>query len=209
MKFFIGPILLGLAAITGVTASPVPSAEIAPLNDDAISHAPALDVPGDHKRTSHAEFSQENEVAVVPRAMSDEAASGIAKRAMNSFFKVHVVNAAGRVLGIIVIDYVINTLPGNHESIVANFDKLTNVKTNGPVVATHFEGDGNPFKPAQNAVFDFHTKMVSGVIDLTLNAAGTAIGVASTAGVELGNLVVAKVLHIFNEKNQKIGSVPL
>ncbi|KAF4333581.1 hypothetical protein FBEOM_12595 [Fusarium beomiforme] len=209
MKFFISPILLGLAAIAGVTASPVPSAEIAPLSDDAISHAPALGVPGDFERTSHPEFSQENEVAIVPRALSDEAASGIAKRATDSFFKIHVVNAAGRVLGIIVIDYIINTLPGDHESIQAFFDKLTNVKTDGPIVATHFEGGANPFKPAQNAVFDFSTKMVSGVIDLTLNAAGTAVGVASTAGIELGNLVVAKALHIFNDKNQKIGSVSL
>ncbi|KAH7169603.1 hypothetical protein DER46DRAFT_501398 [Fusarium sp. MPI-SDFR-AT-0072] len=209
MKLFIGPILLGLAAITGVTASPVPSAEISPLNDDAVSHTPALGVPGDYERASLPEVSQENEVAIVPRALSDEAASGLAKRAIDSRFKIHVVNAAGRVLGIIVIDYVINTLPGNHESIEAFFDKLTNVRTDGPIVATHFQNGASPLAAAQNAIFDFSTKMVSGVINLSLNAAGTAVGVASTAGIHLGNLVVAKALHIFNESNQKIGTVPL
>ncbi|KAF5655014.1 hypothetical protein F25303_939 [Fusarium sp. NRRL 25303] len=204
MKFSLGPILLGLAAITGVTASPVPASDVATFNDN-ISRAPhALAVPDDLEQTADAET---NEVAIVPRDLSDDAASGLSKRAINSFFKIHVVNAAGRVLGIIVIDYVINQLPGNHEGINAFYDKLTNVKVNGHVVATHFENGANPFMSAQNAVFDFSTKVVSGVIDLGLDASGTAVRVASTAGIELGNLVVAKVLHIFNDKNQKIGSV--
>ncbi|KAH7493718.1 hypothetical protein FOMA001_g55 [Fusarium oxysporum f. sp. matthiolae] len=203
MKFSLGPILLGLATIAGVTASPVPSSDISPSNDDVISPLPALGVPGDHENAN----AETNEVAIVPRDLSDEAASGISKRAIDSFFKIHVVNGAGRVLGIIVIDYVINQLPGNHEGINAFFDKLTNVKTNGPVVATHFENGANPFKTAQNAIFDFSTKVVSGVIDLGLDASGTAVSVVSTAGIELGNLVVAKALHIFNDKNQKIGSV--
>ncbi|KAF5720127.1 hypothetical protein FMUND_4411 [Fusarium mundagurra] len=195
MKFSLGPILLGLATIAGVTASPVPSSDIATFNDDVASVPDALVVPGDHEQTANAET---NEAAVVPRDLS-----------VNSFFKVHVVNAAGRVLGIIVIDYYINQLPGNHEGISAYFDKLTNVKTNGPVVATHFEGRDNPFKSAQNVVFDFSTKMVSGVIDLAMDAGGTATRVISSTGVHLGNLVVAKVLHIFNEKNERIGSINL
>ncbi|KAF4447789.1 hypothetical protein F53441_8714 [Fusarium austroafricanum] len=201
MKFSVGPILLGLAAIAGVTASPVPSSDIAPFNGDASSPPPALAVPGDHEQTANAET---NEVAIVPR---DEAASGLAKRSLDSFFKIHLVNAVGRVLAIIVIDYHINQLPGNHENISAFFDKLTNVPTNGPIVATHFENGANPFKTAQNAIFDFKTKVVSGVIDLGLDAAGTAVKVTGAAGVELGNLVVAKALHIFNSNNQKIGSV--
>ncbi|KAG7420952.1 hypothetical protein DER46DRAFT_568730 [Fusarium sp. MPI-SDFR-AT-0072] len=205
MKFSLGPILLGLATIAGVTASPVPSSDIAPSNDDVISPLPVLGVPGDHE-TANAET---NEVAIVPRDLSDEAASGISKRAIDSFFKIHVVNGAGRVLGIIVIDYVINQLLGNHEGINAFFDKLTNVKTNGPIVATNFENGANPFKTAQNAIFDFSTKVVSGVIDLGLDASGTAVSVVSTAGIELGNLVIAKALHIFNDKNQKIGSVAI
>ncbi|KAJ3951812.1 hypothetical protein N0V92_011774 [Colletotrichum tropicale] len=69
--------------------------------------------------------------------------TGLSKRAMNSKFKIHVVNAAARVLGIIIIDYTINLLPGSYESITANFDKLTSIRTNGPIVATHFEGDAN------------------------------------------------------------------
>ncbi|CVL03293.1 hypothetical protein LB506_012570 [Fusarium annulatum] len=204
MKFSLGPILLGLAAITGVTASPVPASDAATFNDNVARapHAPA--VPDDFEQTANAET---NEVAIVPRDVSDEAASGLSKRAINKFFKIHVVNAAGRVLGIIVIDYVINQLPGNHEGINAFYDKLTNVKVNGEIVATHFENNENPFKTAQNAIFDFSTKVVSGVIDLGLDAGGTALKVVGTSGIELGNLVVAKALHIFNDKNQKIGSV--
>ncbi|KAF5527651.1 hypothetical protein CGCA056_v000327 [Colletotrichum aenigma] len=104
-------------------------------------------------------------------------------------FKIHVVNAAARVLGIIIIDHTINLLPGSHESIAANFDKLTNA--------------------AQNAVFDFATSMVSGVFDLTLIAAGVATGIASSSGIHLGGTVVAKTLHVFNENNAKIGSINL
>lgn len=127
---------------------------------------------------------------------------------MNPKFKIHVVNAAARVL-IIIIDYTINLLPGGHKSITANFDKLTNVRTNGPVVATHFEGGANPLTAAQNAVFDFATSMVSGVIDLTLNAAGVATCIASSTGIHLGGTVVTKTLHVFNENNANIGSINL
>ncbi|KAI1047390.1 hypothetical protein LB505_013953 [Fusarium chuoi] len=204
MKFSLGPILLGLAAITGVKASPVPAPDVATINDNVVRAPHALAVPDDFEQTANAET---NEVAIVPRDVNDDAASGLSKRAINSFFKIHVVNAAGRVLGIIVIDYVINQLPGNHEGINAFYDKLTNVKVNGEIVATHFENGENPFKTAQNAVFDFSTKVVSGVIDLGLDAGGTAVRVVSTVGIELGNLVVAKALHIFNDKNQRIGSV--
>ncbi|KAF5571652.1 hypothetical protein FPANT_13525 [Fusarium pseudoanthophilum] len=206
MKFSLGPILLGLATIAGVAASPVPSSDVATFNDDVASVPHALAIPGDHEQTANAET---DEVAVVPRGLSVHEGSDLSKRAINSFFKVHVVNAAGRVLGIIVIDYVINQLPGNHEGINAFFDKLTNVKVNGPVVATHFEGHDNPFKSAQNVVFDFSTKMVSGVLDLSIDAGGTVTGIISSAGVHLGNLVVAKVLHVFNEKNQKVRSISL
>ncbi|KAI7763165.1 hypothetical protein LZL87_012202 [Fusarium oxysporum] len=159
-----------------------------------MSSAPFLPwgVPGDHENAN----AETNEVAIVPRDLSDEAASGISKRAIDSFFKIHVANGAGRVLGIIFIDYVINQLLGNHED-------------QRPIVATHFENGANPFKTAQNAIFDFSTKVVSGVIDLGLDASGTAVSVVSTAGIELGNLVVAKALHIFNDKNQKIGSVSI
>ncbi|RKL31497.1 hypothetical protein BFJ72_g11131 [Fusarium proliferatum] len=204
MKFSLGPILLGLAAITGVTASPVPASDAATFNDNVARapHVPA--VPDNFEQTANVET---NEVAIVPRDVSDEAASGLSKRAINKFFKIHVVNAAGRVLGIIVIDYVINQLPGNHEGINAFYDKLTNVKVNGEIVATHFENNENPFKTAQNVVFDFSTKVVSGVIDLGLDAGGTALKVVGTSGIHLGNLVVAKALHIFNDQNKKIGSV--
>ncbi|RBQ79277.1 hypothetical protein FVER53590_09943 [Fusarium verticillioides] len=206
MKFSLGPILLGLATIAGVTASPVPSSDVATFNDNVASSPDALAVPGDFEQTANAET---NEVAIVPRDLSDDETSGLSKRAINSFFKIHVVNAAGRVLGIIVIDYVINQLPGNHEGINAFYDKLTNVKVNGEIVASHFENAENPFKTAQNAIFHFSTKVVSGVIDLGLNAAGTAVKVSSSAAIELGNLVVAKSLHIFNDQNQKIGSIAI
>ncbi|KAF5650049.1 hypothetical protein F52700_488 [Fusarium sp. NRRL 52700] len=205
MKFSLAPILLGLATIAGVTASPVPSSDVAAPNDDITNTPHALAVPGDHESVN----AETNEVAIVPRDFSDDEASGLSKRAIDSFFKIHVVNAAGRVLGIIVIDYVINQLPGNHEGINAFYDKLTNVKTNDHIVATHFQNGASPFATAQNAIFDFSTKVVSGVINLGLDASGTAVSVASTAGIELGNLVVAKALHIFNDKNVKIGSVPV
>ncbi|KAF5695497.1 hypothetical protein FGLOB1_14013 [Fusarium globosum] len=204
MKFSLGPILLGLAAITGVKASPVPASDVATFNDNVARASHALAVPDDLEQTANAET---NEVAIVPRDLGDDAAPGLSKRSINSFFKIHIVNAAGRVLGIIVIDYVINQLPGNHEGINALHDKLTNVKVNDEIIATHFENGDDPFKTAQNAVFGFSTKVVSGVIDLGLDARGTAVRVVSTAGIELGNLVVAKALHIFNDKNQKIGSV--
>ncbi|KAF3799945.1 hypothetical protein GCG54_00001053 [Colletotrichum gloeosporioides] len=135
--------------------------------------------------------------------------TGLSKRAMNSKFKIHVVNTAARALGIIIIDCTINLLPGSHESTTANFDKLTNVRTNGPVVATHFEGGANPLAAAQNAVSNFATSMVSGVIDLSFNAAGVATGIASSTGIHLGSTVVAKSLHIFNENNAKISAINL
>ncbi|KAF5691723.1 hypothetical protein FCIRC_301 [Fusarium circinatum] len=206
MKFSLGPILLGLATIAGVTASPVPSSDVATFNDDVAGVPDALVVPGHHEQTKNTET---NEVAIVSRDLSGDVASALSKRAIDSFFKIHVVNAAGRVLGIIVIDYVINQLPGNHEGINAFYDKLTNVKVNDHIVATHFQNGASPFATAQNAIFDFSTKVVSGVINLGLDASGTAVSVASTAGIELGNLVVAKALHIFNDQNQKIGSVPV
>ncbi|KAI8283420.1 hypothetical protein K4K60_002716 [Colletotrichum sp. SAR11_57] len=129
MKFSISTLLMGLAAISSVAASPMPIAEVSVANQEAPS-------------------------------------TGLSKRAMNSKFKIHIVNAAARVLGIIIINYTINPLPGSHESITANFVKFTNVRANGPVVATHFDGGANPLGAAQNAVFDFATGIVSGVIDL-------------------------------------------
>ncbi|KAF4825615.1 hypothetical protein CGCSCA5_v000389 [Colletotrichum siamense] len=151
MKFSMSALLIGLAAISSVAASLMPVAEV---SDN---------------------FEQPETVETRDLALTTdlEAPSiGLSERATNSKVKIHVVNAAARVLGIIIIDYTINLLPGSHESITVNFDKLTNVRTNCAVVATHFEGGANPLAAAQNAVFDFATSMVSGVIDLTLNAAG-------------------------------------
>ncbi|KAI1029088.1 hypothetical protein LB504_012953 [Fusarium proliferatum] len=189
MKFSLGSILLGLPAIAGVTASPVPASDVASFNDN-ISRVPhTLAVPDDLEQTANAET---NEVAISHQLIFQD------PRCECSW-----------ALGIIVIDDMINQLPGNHEGINAFYDKLTNIKVNGHVVATHFENGANPFMSAQNAVFDFGTKVVSGVIDLGLDASGTAVRVASSAGIELGNLVVAKVLHIFNDKNQRIETVPV
>ncbi|KAJ0383711.1 hypothetical protein COL922a_009916 [Colletotrichum nupharicola] len=112
--------------------------------------------------------------------------TSLSKRAMNSKFNIHVVSAAAR-------------------SITANFNKLTN----GTIVATHFEGGANPLAAVQNAVFDFSTSMISGVVDVTLNAAGVATGIASSTGIHLGGTVIAKTLHVFNENNAKIGFINL
>ncbi|KAF4428454.1 hypothetical protein CFRS1_v007725 [Colletotrichum fructicola] len=63
--------------------------------------------------------------------------AGLSKRANRSKFKIHVVNAAAKVLGIIIIiDYNINPSSEKQETISASFEKLTNMKTKGKVVAT-------------------------------------------------------------------------
>ncbi|KAF4881062.1 hypothetical protein CGCFRS4_v015932 [Colletotrichum fructicola] len=136
--------------------------------------------------------------------------AGLSKRANRSKFKIHVVNAAAKVLGIIIIiDYNINPSSEKQETISASFEKLTNMKTKGKVVATQFkERTGRQAKP-QDAILDFATSMVSGVIDLTLKRASTVTGIASSADVHLSGAVVAKKLLIFNEKNVKIGSINL
>ncbi|KAI8178208.1 hypothetical protein K4K51_004796 [Colletotrichum sp. SAR 10_75] len=204
MKFSMSTLLMGLAAISSVAASPMPIAEVSVANQEVPRDAAAF-IPRD-------DFEEPEAVETRDLALTTDLeapSTGLSKRAMNSKFKIHVVNAAARVLGIIIIDYTINLLPGSHESITANFDKLTNVRTNGPVVATHFEGGTNPLAAAQNAVFDFATSMVSGVIDLTLNAAGVATGIASSTGIHLGGTVVAKTLYVFNENNANIGSINL
>ncbi|KAI8218864.1 hypothetical protein K4K53_008550 [Colletotrichum sp. SAR 10_77] len=197
-------LLMGLAAISSVAASPMPIAEVSVANREIPRDAAAF-IPRDNFEEPEAVETRDLALTTDLEAPS----TGLSKRAMNSKFKIHVVNAAARVLGIIIIDYTINLLPGSHESITANFDKLTNVRTNEPVVATHFEGGANPLAAAQNPVFDFATSMVSGVIDLTLNAAGVATGIASSTGIHLGGTVVAKTLHVFNENNAKIGSINL
>ncbi|KAF4477375.1 hypothetical protein CGGC5_v013043 [Colletotrichum fructicola Nara gc5] len=116
--------------------------------------------------------------------------AGLSKRANRSKFKIHVVNAAAKVLGIIIIiDYNINPSSEKQETISASFEKLTNMKTKG-----------------KDAILDFATSMVSGVIDLTLKRASTVTGIASSADVHLSGAVVAKKLLIFNEKNVKIGT---
>ncbi|KAF5514123.1 Vegetative incompatibility protein HET-E-1 [Colletotrichum fructicola] len=143
MKFSISTLLMGLAAISSVAASPMPIAEVSVANQEAV----------------------ETRDLVLTTDL-EAPSTGLSKRAMNSKFKIHIVNAAARVLGIIIINYTINPLPGSHESITANFVKFTNVRANGPVVATHFDGGANPLGAAQNAVFDFATGIVSGVIDL-------------------------------------------
>ncbi|KAI8264120.1 hypothetical protein K4K58_012480 [Colletotrichum sp. SAR11_239] len=204
MKFSMSALLMDLAAIFSTAASPMPIAEVSVANKE---------VPRDATPFAAKDKFEQPE-AVETRALTlttdlEAPSTGLSKRAMNSKLKIHVINAAARVLGIIIIDYTINLLPGSHESITANFDKLTNVRTNGPVVATHFEGGANPLAVAQNAVFDFATSTVSGVIDLTLNAAGVATGIASSTGIHLGGTVVAKTLHVFNENNAKIGSINL
>ncbi|KAK2742784.1 hypothetical protein CKAH01_18450 [Colletotrichum kahawae] len=225
MKFYMSALLIGIAAISSVAASPMPIAEVSVANQE---------VPRDAAASAFApqdNFEQSETVETRDLALTTDVeapCTGLSKRAMNSKFKIHIINAAARVLGIITINYSINLLPGSHESITVNFDKLTsidgtstlnkprgqpltltNVRTNGPVVATHFEGGANPLAAAQNAVFDFATSMVSGVIDLTLNAAGVATGIASSTGIHLGATVVAKTLHVFNENNVKIGSINL
>ncbi|KAJ4999856.1 hypothetical protein K4K48_003415 [Colletotrichum sp. SAR 10_66] len=194
-------LLMGLAAISSVAASPMPIAEVSVANQEVPRDAAAF-IPRDN--FEEPEAVETRDLALITDL--ETPSTGPSKRAMNSKFKIHVVNTAARVLGIIIIDYRINLLPGSHESITANFDKLTNVRTNGPIVATHFEGGANPLAAAQNGVFDFATSMVSGVIDLTLNAAGVATGIASSTS-HLGGAVVAKTRRVFNVDNAKIGNI--
>ncbi|KAL3293484.1 hypothetical protein RB213_013703 [Colletotrichum asianum] len=150
-------VLMGFAAISSVAAFPMSIAEGSVANQEVPRDAATFD-PQNNFEQSEA-------------------------RAMNSKFKIHVVD-------------VINLLPCSHE---ANFEKLTNVRTSGPVVATHFEDGANPLAAAQNAVFDFATSIASGV----------AAGIASSTGIHLGGTFLAKTLHAFNENIAKIGSVNL
>ncbi|EQB56565.1 hypothetical protein CGLO_03422 [Colletotrichum gloeosporioides Cg-14] len=206
MKFSVSALLMDLAAISSVAASPMPFAEVSVANQE---------VPRDVAVSTFApqdDFEQLETIETRDLALTTDLeapSTGLSNRATNSKFKVRVVNAAARILGIIIIDYTINLLPRSHESITANFDKLTNIRTNGPVVAIHFEGGANPLAAAQDAVLDFATSMASGFIDITLNAAGVATGVASSTGIHLGGTVVAKTLHVSNENNAKIGSINL
>ncbi|KAJ0318179.1 hypothetical protein COL26b_013316 [Colletotrichum chrysophilum] len=206
MKFGVSAFLMGLAAIS-VAASPLPMADTSVADRevprDWIS-SPVIDHQNEFGEPKHVQARD-------PMLTTDLKApsAGLSNRANKSKFKIHVVSAAARVLGIIIVDYNINPSSEKEETISASFDKLTNVKTKGKIVATHFKESTGRRATPQHAIFDFATGMVSGVIDLTLDGAGTVTGIASSAGVHLSGAVVAKKLIIFNEKNTKIGSVDL
>ncbi|CAI0647865.1 unnamed protein product [Colletotrichum noveboracense] len=172
MKFSISAALVSLAAVSSVAASPMPVAEVSVANQEVPSDDAAYAPQDDFEQPETADTR-----GLALTTYSEALFTGLSKRATNFHFKIHVVNAAARVLGIIIIDYTINLLPGSHESTTANFDKLTNVRTNGPFVAAYFDRSANPLAAAQNAVFDFTTSMGSGT------------------------------LHVFNENNAKIESI--
>ncbi|CRK49110.1 hypothetical protein BN1723_016994 [Verticillium longisporum] len=184
-----------------VMASPFPSAQVSPRGDDPPASATSSDLTL-------------CDVDTLPRELGTTESSDILDKRADRFvskFKVHVVTASARVIGIIVIDYIINTLtlPDADESITANFDKLTNVMVNGPVVSTHFNNPPKLLGPPQQAVFDFSTAVVSGVFDLGLDAAGVVQSVVSSTAIHLGTNIVAKTLHFFNENNVRVGTVYL
>ncbi|EEY16981.1 predicted protein [Verticillium alfalfae VaMs.102] len=203
MKFSVTNALAGFSFISMVMASPFPSAQDSHIGNGF--EAPVAVASSDHTL---------RKVDTLPRELDTAEPSDIlATRGdrLVSKFKVHVVTSSAKVIGIIIIDYIINklVLPGADESITADFDKLTNVKVKGPLVATHFDNPPTLLGHPQQAVFDFSTSVVSGVFDLGLDAAGMVQSVVRSTGVHLGPHVVAKTLHFFNEKNLKIGTIRL
>ncbi|KAE9565910.1 hypothetical protein CGMCC3_g17910 [Colletotrichum fructicola] len=206
MKFPMSAFLVGLAAIS-VAASPMPMGDIS-MADPKLARDWASSVAHDHQ-VDFVEPVHVQARETIANADLEAPSAGLGKRAKNSKFKIHVVNGASRVLGIIIIDYTINSRSKAPENISASFNKLTNVRTKGKIVATHFQQRARPQATPQHAVFDFATGMVSGVIDLTLDGAGTVTGIASSAGVHLSGAVVARKLLVFNENNANIGSINL
>ncbi|KAH7346281.1 hypothetical protein BKA65DRAFT_477495 [Rhexocercosporidium sp. MPI-PUGE-AT-0058] len=123
-----------------------------------------------------------------------------------SRLKIHLLSASGRVLKIIIIDYLINALPGGTEKITAGYNLLTTAQPNGQVTATFFPG--NAFRDDQ-ATFDIGTKAVSGVWAFSMNARGIITSLVNSAGVHLGPLVVATKLKFFNSNGDLIATQPL
>ncbi|KAF1932420.1 uncharacterized protein M421DRAFT_417141 [Didymella exigua CBS 183.55] len=203
MKFSILSAIIGLCAVTSVTGSPVASSELiaARMDNGLETRTPSLEP-----------FSARDTVPEPDASSLDLTTHGthdVAKRDLFSDFKVHLVTSTGRVIAIVAINYVIHELAGvMDENLTATYGKLTNVPTNGGIVAAKFD---NPtlFGSAQSATFSFFTKAVSGHLDLSMDAAGNMVGVKGSTGIHLGNLVVAKALHVFDTNRKRIGVINL
>ncbi|KAF1359097.1 hypothetical protein EJ07DRAFT_166516 [Lizonia empirigonia] len=202
MKFSLLSTFIGLCAVTCVTASPVASSGLTvPMDNGLETRTPSLEP------FSAKDAAPEPDASTLDLTTTDHV-SDIAERDLYKSFRIHVVGAGARVIGIIIIDYILREMTSPDENLSASFNRLTNVPTNGNIVAARFD---NPslFGAAQSATFDFSTRMVSGVLDLSMNAVGDVVGVRQAVGIHLGNLVVAKALHIFDNQRVRVGTVNL
>jgi hypothetical protein len=134
--------------------------------------------------------------------------SEIGKRDLSSKFKLHIVNAGGRVLQIIIIDYIINNLPGQ-DTVTATLDSLSTSPLEGSektIEASFFEATA--YRSAE-VVFSFATKAISGAFEFNVDGTGLATSLVNAGGVQLGAGIVAKYLRFFNEKNTLLATQTL
>lgn len=203
------PWLGALGFLPGSDASPIAGDGLtvktdSSLNEGSLAHvgyATALltaSGSGDVGSDDTTDFN--DAVDLNPSSLFQPQESGLIKRQESSRFKLHLVAAGGRVLSIIVVDYLINNLPGTSDDrITADFGTGNNSPGNGPIKTAFFEG--TEFR-SDVATFDLATKAVSGVFQFNLNHAGLVTGLVQTAGVHVGNLVGAKYLRMFNGNNK-------
>lgn len=211
MKFPTSLVLMAYLAVAGALAVPLESTSGKAESLDqgqsnsAMKHGPTAHVPNSIDTVLEDGDKSLDIVDKTPAAHLDKRVVSI----IDSKFKMHVVSATGRIIAIIVINYLINPLPDTHESISASFDALTSVKTTSPIVASHFEDLAGLYGTPQKAIFEFSTRVLSGVVDLGLDASGTAVEVAKTTGLRLGSMVAANRLRFFNDKNKRIAEIKL
>lgn len=203
--------LAALYAISAAVASPLAAHDISPRDHGlterssplSLSPRVTLSTPLDvAKRDTTTDIEVRNEGATTMHLDR--------RQVLQSKFKLHVVTASGKVIGIIIVNYIIDSLQaGLHESISATYDKLTNVPIVNEIVAAHFSNPDAPFLSAQNGIFHFATKMVEGTVNLAMDKSGLVTNLASATGVKLVGNYVAKYLRIFDSNNVKIAELGL
>lgn len=194
-----------LGFLSGVTATPIAEDALSLKSANEVSISDAIQA-----EQSFQPFHAESETEINPTSLEfdEDMSSDLMKRQTDGFrFKLHVVSATGRVLSIIIVDYIINNLPGvTDDRVTATFGTGNTSPANGPIQTAFFEGTA--FR-SDEATFDLSTKAISGVFQFNLDPTGAITSLARSAGIHLGNLVVANKLRIFNAKNTLVATLPL